>query len=64
MFWKQNIVAAMGSKAVLHNANIFMSHIDRKIEAPAEKDKAAFLALFKRFKRLLSPLFGVIKKTS
>ena len=49
LFQKQNIVAAMGSKPVPHNANRLMSHIDKKIDAPAEKDKAAFLALFKQF---------------
>ena len=36
--WKQNIGAAMGSKPVPHYANIFMTHIDKKIEALAEED--------------------------
>ena len=44
-YWKQNIEAAMGSKPVLHHANIFMSQIDKTIEALSEEDKAAFLAL-------------------
>ena len=48
-YWKQNIGAAMGSKPVPHYADIFMSQIDEKIEALAEEDKAAFLALLKRF---------------
>ena len=41
-YWKQNIGAAMGSKPVPHYANIFISKIDKKIEALAEEDKAAF----------------------
>ena len=48
-YWKQNIGAAMGSKPVPHYANIFMSKIDKKIEALAEEDKSAYLALLKRF---------------
>ena len=48
-YWKQNIGAAMGSKPVPHYADIFMSQIDEKIEALAEEDKAAFLALLKLF---------------
>ena len=48
-YWKQNIGAAMGSKPVPHYANIFMSKIDKKIEALAEEDKAVYLALLKRF---------------
>ena len=39
----------MGSKPVPNYANIFVSKIDKKIEAHAEEDKAAFLALLKRF---------------
>ena len=39
----------MGSKPVPHYANTFMSRIDKKIEALAEEDKAAFLVLLKRF---------------
>ena len=39
----------MGSKPVLPYANICMSQIDKKIKALAEEDKAAFLALLKRF---------------
>ena len=39
----------MGSKPLPHYANIFMSKIDKKIEALAEDDKAAYLALLKRF---------------
>ena len=48
-YWKQNIGAAMGSKPVPHYANIFMSKIDKKIEALAEEDKVTHLALLKRF---------------
>ena len=48
-YWKQNIGAATGSKPVPHYANIFMSKTDKKIEALAEEDKFAYLALLKRF---------------
>ena len=51
-YWKQNIGAAMGSKPVPHYANIFMSKIDKKIEALAEEDKAAYLA------RTIKEVFG------
>ena len=39
----------MGSMPVPHYASIFMSKIDEKIEALAQEDKAAFLALLKIF---------------
>ena len=39
----------MGSKPLPHYANIFMSKIYKKIEALAEEDKAALLALLKMF---------------
>ena len=47
--WKQNIGASMGSKPVPQYASIFMSKIDKEIKALAKEDKAAFLALLKRF---------------
>ena len=46
MYVNHHVGDAMGSKPVPHYANIFMSHIDKKIEALAEEDKSAILKYF------------------
>ena len=46
-YWKQTIGAAIESKPVPYYANIFVSKIDKKIEALTEEYKAAFVELLK-----------------